>query len=414
MQLADMGADVVKIEQANGVGDGYRLMGTRMKLPSGEVMGSSFATANRGKRSVKLELKHPSGKAALLRLLASADVFIQNWRPGVAERLGIGYEQIKEQFPQLIYLSISGFGDSGPLSHQPVYDPLIQARSGTVAAQNRLNDPAISATENPGDAQLVNMVLVDKTTAMTGVQAVLAALYAKKAGHVEGVGGQHIKLAMLDTGLAFNWVDLQSAYHYFAGDEHEGKLATGSEDERVSQRIAIQESFGLHNTEDGAVTMLTLLGKQKNWDAFCSGLAPELKDDPRFQTPRDRLATSDCLREVKRVCAKWPTDKIVQVLEAADVPVAGAKSLADSFIDPQVVHQGTIVEHDHPHFGRIRETRPAPVMTATPLRTSGRDSGPYAPLYGEHTQEVLAEAGFTEAQIEAMREEGAFGGVGEQ
>ena len=168
MQLADMGATVIKVENANGVGDSYRRAGTEMKLGSGEKVASSFASVNRGKRSVSLQLKHLDGREALIRLISKADVFVQNWRPGVAERLGLGYEEISARFPRLIYLSISGFGDSGPLVKQPVYDPLIQARAGTVANQHRLNNPAISSTSNIGDAHLVNMLLVDKTTAMTG------------------------------------------------------------------------------------------------------------------------------------------------------------------------------------------------------------------------------------------------------
>ena len=229
--LADMGADVIKVEKADGVGDGYKHAGTSYRTDEGVQMGSSSAVANRGKRSVVVDAQSPEGVAVIKRLAKSADIFVQcaptpgsppalpsalcplplpfltsvspsppsparNMRPGVVGRLGLDYEALAAVNPDLIYCSISGFGQTGPWSKKMTYDPLVQSSTGMVAAQGR---PESQSKRH----SLYNGLIVDKTTAMTASQAILAALYARDA---KGRGGQHIDLSMYDVGFAYNWV----------------------------------------------------------------------------------------------------------------------------------------------------------------------------------------------------------------
>jgi crotonobetainyl-CoA:carnitine CoA-transferase CaiB-like acyl-CoA transferase len=205
-QLADYGMEVIKVEQADGVGDTYRYAGARIKLASGERFGSSFASFNRGKRSVAVDATKKEGVEIIKKLVKDADVFLQNMRPGVAEKLGLGYEDLKKVNPNLIYCSVSGFGPDGPLTKQPVYDPLIQSRSGFVALQERVS----------GKHTLINTLVHDKTTAMVAVQAIMAALFARDRNNS---GGQHITLAMLDVGIQFLWGEIHSNNHFFVDKE---------------------------------------------------------------------------------------------------------------------------------------------------------------------------------------------------
>eukprot|EP01047_Picozoa_sp_COSAG01_P071146 COSAG01_NODE_10967_length_2037_cov_7.679567_2_plen_227_part_00 len=159
-QLADMGADVCKIENNNGVGDSYRLAGTAMLLPTGEVFGASFGSFNRGKKSIAVDATTPEGIQIIKDLVRSSDVFLQNFRPGVAAKLGLSWEDLRQINHRLVYVSISGFGQSGPLVKEPVYDPIIQARSGLVHLQSRV----------AGHAKLISTLIHDKTTAMTAAR----------------------------------------------------------------------------------------------------------------------------------------------------------------------------------------------------------------------------------------------------
>ncbi len=369
MLLGDQGADVVKVEPP-GTGDLVRRLGaTRGGLTP------TFATSNRSKRSVVIDLKKPAGRDALERLVARADVFVQNFRPGTAERLGLGEAALRRLRPELVYVSISGFGESGPYAGKRVYDPLIQALSGLADVQ---------ADRESGRPRMVRLIVPDKVTALTAAQAITAALLAR-----ERTGeGQHVRLSMLDAMVAFLWPEGMAA-HTFVSEER------GPARPRLAQDLVFE-------TADGFVTVGAVS------DAEWRGLAraaghPEWIDDPRFATPAARVAHADerfaLLAEV--LCDGRSADWLAR-FEAEHVPCAPVLRRRELASHPQVVANGIVVESEHPHVGPLREARPAARFDATPAEIRRP-----APALGEHTDEVLAEAGFDAAQIAALRAEGA-------
>lgn len=369
MILADQGADVIKVEAPNG-GDHTRQVATRRNGFS-----ASFLNNNRNKRSIALDLKTSEGLEAVKRLVRDADVFAQNFRPGVIERLGLGYETLREVNPRLVYASISGFGFDGPFAQKPVFDPLIQSLSGLTTVQ------AGSDEERP---KLVRTILPDKLTGFTLAQAVCAALLARsRTGE-----GQHIQLSMLDTVLAFLWGSDMGG-HTFVGDEMEKEVAQSWIDL-------------IYETRDGFISVAVM--RHKEWVALARAAErPEWIEDPRFQNSEGLDAhknarlelTQSVLRE--RTTAEW-----IERLEAAGVPCAPVLTRREAIRHPQVEANGIVVEHDHPQAGRLRQTRNPAVFSATP---AAQRSG--APALGAHTRAVLAEAGFSAGEIDAMLAGGA-------
>lgn len=369
--LGDQGADVVKIEPP-GSGDHVRAVRNRA-----HGMASMFININRSKRSVTLDLKHPDGVAVLRSLVASADVLIQNFRPGVVERLGISHDDLREVNPRLVYLSISGFGETGPYADRRVYDPIVQALSGLTTVQ------AGSDTTRP---RLIRTVLPDKLTAMAGAQAVSAALVAR-----ERTGeGQHVRLSMLDTVVSFLWATDMNAYTF---------ADRPVEPEKAASFIDL-----IYETADGYITVSTM--KDAEWHAFCRAAErPDLLADDRFDTAAkrdenvdERLAViQDVLRE--RPAAEW-----LRLLPEHDVPCAPALRRFELLDHPQIQASGTIVESEHPVAGRLRQARPAPRFSETPV---GPPRG--APTLGQHNVEVLVEAGLDQETVEALVEAGVVG-----
>ena len=369
MILADQGADVIKVETPRG-GDHTRQVATRRNGFS-----ASFLNNNRNKRSIALDLKQPEGLAAVQRLVGEADVFIQNFRPGVTDRLGLGYEALRQINPRLVYASISGFGFDGPFAQKPVFDPLIQCLSGLTTVQ------AGSDEERP---RLVRTILPDKLTGFTIAQAVCAALLARsRTGE-----GQHIRLSMLDAVLAFLWGSDMGG-HTFVGDEMEREMAQSYIDL-------------IYQTRDGFISVAVM--RHKEW----LGLARAVErsdwiDDPRFQDSEGldlhkhaRLElTQEALKE--RTTAEW-----IDRLEAQGVPCAPVLSRREAIRHPQVDANGIIVESDHPQAGRLRQARATASFSATPP-----DHRFGAPRLGGHTRQILAEAGYDQAEIEAMIAAGA-------
>ncbi|WP_299396013.1 CaiB/BaiF CoA-transferase family protein [Pelagibius sp.] len=334
MILADQGADVIKVEAPKG-GDHTRQVATRRNGFS-----ASFLNNNRNKRSIALDLKTPAGLEAVKQLVRDADVFAQNFRPGVIERLGLGYEALREINPRLVYASISGFGFDGPFAQKPVFDPLIQSLSGLTTVQ------AGSDEERP---KLVRTILPDKLTGFTLAQAVCAALLARsRTGE-----GQHIQLSMLDTVLAFLWGSDMGG-HTFVGDEMEKEVAQSWIDL-------------IYETRDGFISVAVM--RHKEWVALA--------------------------RAAER--PEW-----IERLEAAGVPCAPVLTRREAIRHPQVAANGIVVEHDHPQAGRLRQARNPAVFSATP---AAQRSG--APALGAHTRAVLAEAGFSAGEIDAMLAGGA-------
>ncbi len=368
MMLADQGAEVIKVESP-GFGDIMRLLGTQ----KGGMTGI-FANNNRGKKSVVVNLKSDDGVELVRELARDADVVIQNFRPGAMARLGLGYDHLAEVNPDVIYTSISGYGQDGPNSSRRVYDNVIQAASGLASVQT---DPAT------GEPAMFRTLLCDKTTAYTAAQAITAALFARATGRA---GGQHIELAMLDTAIAFMWPD--SAMDAALLDEDVTRSPTLASNYRVTR---LKDGFA----SAGAVT-------DDEFRGLCATFGhPELADDPRFADTMSRMANAtEMVQILTELAAETTVEQFAELAPQHDVPGSLVKSIDDLPDDPQVRSNDVFVERDHPQAGRIREPRPAAQMSATPQRVSEP-----APAYGAHTDEVVASLGRDPA---ALRERGAI------
>ena len=364
MMLADQGADVIKVESP-GLGDIMRFLGTN----KGGVTGI-FLNNNRGKRSLVVDLKKPEGVDLLKRLVEDADVLIQNFRPGAMERLGLGYDALAAVNPNLIYTSVSGFGPDGPMSHRRVYDNVIQAASGLASVQT---DPAT------GVPSMYRTLVCDKTTAYTVAQAITAALYARATGKA---AGQHIVVSMLDVGIAFMWPD--SAMDAVLLDEDAQRAAT------IGANYAVTELADGYISA-GAVTDAEFKG-------LCAALGhPEMGEDPRFATTPQRMQhLAELVALMRQYAAETTVDEFLARAEVHDVPASAILKLDEVHDSPQVQHNDVFVEREHPVAGRVREPRPAARMSATPQRV-----GDHAPLFGQHSDEVVLELGLDPAALRA-------------
>lgn len=359
-QLADAGADVIFIEKVD-TPDVMRMSGAA----EGDQTGS-WVAMHRNKRAMALNLRDDRGRQVIHELAADTDVFIQNYRPGVADRLGIGYADLSAINPDIIYISISGVGPTGPYSDRPVYDPIIQALSGITEAQG-------------GDH--MKTVVADKTTAMTAANAALAALVARG----NGAGGQHVELNLLDSMLNWAWLD---CYWNLAMPD-------------APPVPTYSDWYTPYDTSDGQIAAV--------WTSFQQYVSAaravnreDLVDDPRFATRALRLQNADAQRaEFSSALAKMTTAEAVESLIAHDVPCAPVLSREQVIDDPQVAHNGTIIEMENPNGGRSRTIRPPARFAKTPTEVSS-----HAPGWSQHTDDILTELGYDPATIAAYRETG--------
>ena len=367
MILADQGADVIKVEEPR-MGDHTRSYGNKRNGFS-----ASFLNLNRNKRSVALDLKTPQGVDLVKRLCAGADVLVQNFRPGVVERLGLDEAAIRKVAPTIVYVSINGFGEKGPYAQKPVYDPIIQAFTGltTVQAGSDQNRP-----------RLIRTVLPDKLTAVTAAQAIAAAL----VGRLKTGKGQHVRLSMLDAVLAFLWASDMGAQTYVG--------------EKVPARVAASFIDLIYETKNGFMTAAVMTNKE--WAALTRALErPEWLADERFKTPALRDTNIDARLEMTQDVLKTrTTEDWLERLESEGVPCAPVLTRDQVIAHPQVIASGILLESDHPSAGRLRQTRTAARFATPTIVRSG------APLLGQHTAEVLAELGLSDADIAALREQG--------
>jgi crotonobetainyl-CoA:carnitine CoA-transferase CaiB-like acyl-CoA transferase len=333
MMLADLGADVFKVESL--AGDSFR------ELPG-------FVGWNRGKRSVAIDLKTPEGRTIVERLATGADVAMENMRPGVADRLGVGYAQLSRVNPRLIFCSTTGFGSTGPYVDRPGFDPLLQAMSGVQALQGFGGDP-----------QYLRVAINDYYAAALTAQAILAALFVR-----ERTGrGQRVETSLLQASLA---------------------LQSGSVVDYPGKQSVFRDNptYRLYQGSDGE-WFFVAVGNQAFWVKLCAALLPLL--EKRF---------------AERPRAHW-----LATLAAHDIPAAPVQTLKEFMDDPAVQHLDMIHEYDHPELGRLRLMGQPLVFSGSPTRDPGRP-----PLLGEHTTATLRELGYDDAAIDDLRRRRVIGG----
>jgi len=368
-RLGDLGADVVKVEPVTGEWQRHTAAGGAR----GNKVNVSFLSLNRNKRSLAVDLKDPDGKAVLLELVKTADVFLQNYRPGVAKRLGVDYETLSAINPRLIYVSISGYGEDGPYLHRPGQDLVLQGMSGAMLSAGREGEPPNAAGQ----------YLVDGITAYTAFEGALAALL-----HRERTGeGQLVQVNMLD---AITTIQMQELSVFTVGKKPQTRSA------EPHAHVYIRAPYGAFATSDGFIIVafpkLANLGQTIGEPSFLT-MDDEVdtwtKRDEIFAKTRDRLKT--------KTTAEW-----LELLRAADIWCGPVYGYADLVEDEQIKHNGTFVEYDHPTEGHVK-------TPGFPIRFSKTPSTVHrgAPVVGQHSRDVLIEAGYDDAQIEALLARGA-------
>jgi crotonobetainyl-CoA:carnitine CoA-transferase CaiB-like acyl-CoA transferase len=364
MLLAQYGAEVIKVE---GIGDGdwARTLGTRYGSHSAySIIG------NLGKKSIAVDLKTEPGKQVLWRLLKGADVFLEGFRPGAIRRLGFDYDSVAAREPRLLYLSISGFGQSGPLAERPAMDPVLQAYTGLMI-ENRGED---------GIPHRVPVIVVDMSTALYAFQALSAALYARR----DETRGRYIEASLMQAATALQSIRLM-ACHLEGGTMKPGG-APG----------------GVFRIADGWMSMVAI--NDRDWRALCAAMQmPALADDPRFATPAARLAESDALYAVMRpAIAAEPWAVWSKRLTDARLMHERLNSYAEFLDQPHVRETGLIQWLTQ---AGLNQAVPVPTLPGMLRQAEGTLRGT-APATGQHTTDVLAEHGFSPAEIEALLAQG--------
>jgi len=359
MMLGDLGADVIKIEPPEGDVSRY------VTADSRNGVGVSIINYNRNKRAMLLDLKRPGASEVFLRMAERADAVVQNFRPGVVDKLSIGYAATSARNRKIVYCSIAGYGFTGPYANKPAYDPIIQGLAGVMASQRTQGRP-----------RAVKNIIADKVTSMTAAYSITAALLAAK----NGGAGQHIEIAMMDAVAYFLMPDTM-ANRTFLPDKP-GTLPS----------MGTLEPF---QTADGFITIAALRDDQ--WQRlFAAAGHPEWfeGDEPRSERLR---------RGIKGLIALFPSESSahwLELIEAADVPCAPVNDYDTIWSDPQFAANQTFFEYEHPKAGRVRAVRSPARFSAT-----APELWRHAPELGENTDQILADCGFSGAEIAGLRAE---------
>lgn len=370
MLMAEQGAEVIKIEPL----DGDLLRKGQMFVKGG--MNSLTINCNRGKQSIAVDMKTPEGLAIVKKLTADADVFVQNFRAGAIERLGINADELRADNDRLITVWMSGYGPDGPNAHDAVFDPVIQAVTGHAAVQLNPEIPF---------ADVHRTIIMDKSTALTAAQAITAALFAR-----ERTGkGQHIELSMLNSALYFFWPD--------------GAMGHALIDDDVSPGVTLYESMSLTQCADGH--FVYFMAGDAHWHGVFRALDhPEWGDNPNWGTIEGRMSAENRAEVgglMTNAFMKYSRDDILERLKAQDVPAAPMLEVDEIPSHPQVQHNNVFTEWEHPHAGKVRQPAAAAKFSDTPNVPQWQ-----VPMLGENTDTILLDNGWSTDDVAALRESG--------
>ncbi len=369
MMLADQGADVVKIESP--AGDIMRRTGHRFR-----GMSAAFLSCNRSKRALAVDLKTAEGLGIVRKLAATADVLVQNFRPGAIERMGLGEKTVRGLNPGIVFVSISGFGETGPYAHRRVYDPVIQALCGLTEIQT---------DRETGRPRMVRTIIPDKTTSVTAAQAITAALFARERSGE----GQHVRLAMLDVMVAYLWPEASSPLSFVGNEADPARGQSGPD--------------LVFATADGYITAGAV--SDGEWAGLCRALErEELIEDARFRTPQARVENVASRRTIMtEEIARWPSAEILARLDREGVPSAPILSRTEAIEDPQLRENRMIEIREHPVLGPVRQPRPAARFEKTPSEIRGM-----APFLGADNGAILAELGYDDETVARLTRAGVL------
>ncbi len=371
MILADQGADVIKVEPPKNGEESRQLANYRAGISA------LYVNCNHGKRSIGINLKDAAGLELLYELVQRADVFVQNWRPGAADRLEVGEQHLRAINSKLIYASIAGFGFTGPYADRRGYDPIFQSLTGWVAAQ--LN-PEVPIPD------LVRNAVVDKATSYALAQGITAALFARE----RGAPGQHVKISMLDAGISFFWPD-GMLRHTLIGDDVQNLVVPG-------------ERYQLMTTADGRIVMWASTAAQMQASLRAIG-REDLADAPHQQGKAmiEKHSQAERAEAVRNAIGAMTTEEAYRRLVEHEVPAAPVLSHPEVLVDPQITHNECIVEAEHPVYGKYRRAR-APVQFSSTVAAPTTSPA----LYGENTDEILDELGIDPSRQLELKEAGTI------
>ncbi|WP_254538495.1 CaiB/BaiF CoA transferase family protein [Halomarina litorea] len=374
--LADLGADVVKIERPGG--DVFR---TDRRELDGKPFNPAFEQFNRNKRSLCLDVKTEAGREAIYDLVERADVFVQNWPPGVAERLGVDYDTLRDLNEDLVYVHVTGYGETGPLARKPAMDTIVQHVSGLSSIMGYEGQPPIRSQSSLADYY-------------AGCHATISALAALRHRDAGG-GGQKVDVSLLES-LMHN---MDGAFEYY---NNLGEVPT-----RAGRNAFFNPDmlYGAAEAEDGWVCVALLLYSETMWNGYCDLLEREdLREDPRYQTDSGRLADA---KRLTTIFEEWlrqqRADEAVDALNDAGIPAAHHYTVDETAALDHVEAREVFRDVDHPRLGRV-------TLTDTPLSLSETEPGirRHAPVLGEHNAEVLEELGYSPEEVAALADEGVL------